>query len=75
GGAQGNDSSLGTVIGPSFAAEDVPGVIEKLIETYLEHRTEEERFIDTLRRIGVEPFKARVYRGTRDNKAKEVVNG
>ncbi len=75
GGAQGNDSSLGTVIGPSFAAEDVPDVVEKLIETYLEHRTEEERFIDTLRRIGVEPFKARVYGSARSRAVREVVNG
>ncbi|MFZ5509371.1 MAG: nitrite/sulfite reductase [Pseudomonadota bacterium] len=75
GGAQGNDSSLGTVIGPSFAAEDVPDVVEKLIETYLEHRTEEERFIDTLRRIGVEPFKARVYGSARSHAVREVVNG
>jgi sulfite reductase (NADPH) hemoprotein beta-component len=75
GGAQGNDSSLGTVIGPSFAAEDVPDVVEKLIETYLEHRTEEERFIDTVRRIGVEPFKARVYGSARSHAVREVVNG
>ncbi|HQR50744.1 MAG TPA: nitrite/sulfite reductase [Methylophilaceae bacterium] len=61
GGKQGSDASLGTVIGPSFPAEDVPGVIERLIATYIEERTEEERFIDTVRRIGVAPFKANVY--------------
>lgn len=61
GGKQGSDASLGTVIGPSFPAEEVPDVIEKLIATYIDTRTEEERFIDTVRRIGVAPFKARVY--------------
>jgi sulfite reductase (NADPH) hemoprotein beta-component len=61
GGKQGSDASIGTVIGPSFAAGEVPGVIQKLIETYIAQRTEEERFIDTVRRIGVAPFKANVY--------------
>jgi sulfite reductase (NADPH) hemoprotein beta-component len=61
GGKQGNDASLGTVIGPSFAAEEMPGVIERLIEVYIAERTPEERFIDTVRRIGVAPFKANVY--------------
>ena len=61
GGKQGNDASLGTVIGPSFAAEEMPGVVERLIEVYLAQRTPEERFIDTVRRIGVAPFKANVY--------------
>ena len=61
GGKQGNDASLGTVIGPSFAAEEMPGVVQRLIEVYIAQRTPEERFIDTVRRIGVEPFKSHVY--------------
>ncbi len=62
GGAQGVDASLGKVIGPAFAQDQVPDVIEKLIEVYLAGREgEEERFIDTVRRIGVEPFKDYVY--------------
>ena len=61
GGKQGSDASLGTVIGPSFAAEEIPGVVEKLIEIYIANRTDEERFIDTVRRIGVAPFKTHVY--------------
>jgi sulfite reductase (NADPH) hemoprotein beta-component len=53
---------LGKVIGPAFARADVPQVIEKLIECYLEQRdSEAERFIDTVQRIGVEPFKEKVY--------------
>jgi sulfite reductase (NADPH) hemoprotein beta-component len=61
GGKQGNDARLGSVIGPSFAAEEMPGVVQRLIEVYLRERTDEERFIDTVRRIGVEPFKSHVY--------------
>ncbi len=61
GGSQGNNAAIGTVIGPSFAAEEVPGVVQKLIETYVAQRTPEERFIDTLHRIGPAPFKANVY--------------
>jgi sulfite reductase (NADPH) hemoprotein beta-component len=63
GGNQGNEASIGTVIGPSFAAEEVPGVVEKLIETYIEQRHDDERFIDTVRRLGVTPFKGHVYAG------------
>ncbi len=61
GGKQGNDASIGTVIGPSFSAEEMPGVVQKLIEVYIRERTPEERFIDTARRLGIAPFKAHVY--------------
>lgn len=61
GGKQGNDASIGTVIGPSFSAEEMPGVIQRLIEVYVRERHDEEHFIDTVRRLGVAPFKAHVY--------------
>ena len=62
GGAQGNDASLGKVLGPAVSQAEVPDVIEKLIETYLARRdSDEERFIDVVRRIGIEPFKEHVY--------------
>jgi sulfite reductase (NADPH) hemoprotein beta-component len=62
GGAQGAGATLGKVIGPAFAQDQVPDVIEKLIEVYLAEREgEEERFIDTVRRIGIEPFKDYAY--------------
>lgn len=61
GGREGNHSSIGKVIGPSFAAKDVPDVVEKIIAVYVDHRHEEEIFIDTLARIGVAPFKLGVY--------------
>jgi sulfite reductase (NADPH) hemoprotein beta-component len=61
GGSQGLDATLGKVIGPSFAAADVPGVITALIDVYVDQRIDGERFLDTTRRIGLEPFKERVY--------------
>ncbi|MGC4012820.1 MAG: nitrite/sulfite reductase [Pseudomonas sp.] len=62
GGAQGVKSALGKVIGPSFSAAEVPDVIEALVQTYVEQRGAGERFVETVERIGLEPFKARVYR-------------
>ncbi len=62
GGQQGNNASLGKVIGPSFARADVPDVVEKLIAYYLEHRdSPEERFIDVVQRLGIDPFKRHIY--------------
>jgi sulfite reductase (NADPH) hemoprotein beta-component len=75
GGNQGNTRaggpgpSLGKVLGPSFARAEVPDVVEKLIETYLETRdSDAERFIDVVHRIGIEPFKTAVY-GNADQRA------
>ena len=48
----------GKVIGPSFAADEVPDVIEALLDTYRAQRGSGERFIDTVRRIGVTPLRA-----------------
>lgn len=61
GGAQGKDSALGKVIGPSFSADEIPGVIERIIDTFVLYRESEELFVDTLQRIGLEPFKEVVY--------------
>jgi sulfite reductase (NADPH) hemoprotein beta-component len=61
GGAQGNDSSLGKVIGRSFTFAQTPEVVGRLLEVYVRERFADERFIDTVRRIGHEPFKDHVY--------------
>jgi sulfite reductase (NADPH) hemoprotein beta-component len=71
GGAQGSQASLGKVLGPSVSQEQVPDVIEKLIDVYLERRdSEAERFIDVVRRIGIEPFKENVYGAHQGSKAR-----
>ena len=48
----------GKVIGPSFAASEVADVVEALLDTYRVYRRSGERFIDCVRRLGLEPFKA-----------------
>ena len=63
GGRQGNDTRLGKVLGPSFAADEVAQVVEQLIDVYLENRFADERFIDTFDRLGIEPYKACIYAG------------
>ena len=78
GGRQGNDTRLGKVIGPSFAAADMPDVVTKLLETYVSLREPEERFVDTVVRVGLDPFKLSVYGDSaknRANKNKEANNG
>jgi sulfite reductase (NADPH) hemoprotein beta-component len=59
--AGGYEPSVGKVIGPSFAAHEMPDVIEAVLDTFVAQRQDGELFIDTVRRIGIEPFKARVY--------------
>ncbi|EIK51166.1 nitrite and sulfite reductase 4Fe-4S region [Stutzerimonas stutzeri TS44] len=61
GGSQGKASALGKVIGPSFAADEVPEVIERVVETFVAYRESDESFVETFGRIGIEPFKERVY--------------
>ena len=48
----------GKVIGPSFAAAEVADVVEALLDTYRDQRTERETFINTVKRVGLDPFKA-----------------
>ncbi|MDE2401881.1 MAG: nitrite/sulfite reductase [Burkholderiales bacterium] len=61
GGADGShgspDATPGKVIGPSFAADEVADVVEALIETYRGQRNSNEKFLQTVRRVGLDPFK------------------
>ncbi|RMX03437.1 nitrite/sulfite reductase [Corticibacter populi] len=50
-------AQAGKVIGPSFSAGEVPDVIEALLTTYRDLRERGEHFIDTVRRVGIDPFK------------------
>ena len=55
-------AAVGRIIGPSFARDQVPGVVDRLIQTYLGLRdSEAERFIDVVDRVGIDPFKQDVY--------------
>ena len=61
GGSSHHDASIGKILGPSFARDEMPQVISKIIDVYVDKRTEEETFLDTYRRVGIDPFKERVY--------------
>ena len=61
GGNSGRDASIGQILGPSFAADEMPTVVSKVIDVYIQNRTPEELFLDTFQRIGMAPFKERVY--------------
>lgn len=80
GGAFGLEAAIGGVIGPSFAAADVPAVIERVVENYRMCRRPHERFIDTLHRVGPESFRAAAYETSTESTEsteyeREVANG
>jgi sulfite reductase (NADPH) hemoprotein beta-component len=62
GGSAENDASLGDRTGPSFSREDIGGAVQRIVEVYLERRnSEDETFLETYRRVGMAPFKSRLY--------------
>jgi len=61
GGNQGKPAALGKILGPSFERENMPDVIERILAAYVDLREEEETFLATYQRVGLEPFKERVY--------------
>ena len=71
GGEQGNNASIGKVIGPSFYANEIPDVITNVINTYVGERNGDEPFIETYRRIGVAPFKEAAYKDKNENAKKK----
>ena len=76
GGADGSDLSgaatPGKIVGPSFSATEVTDVLEAILETYREQREARETFIQTLRRVGHEPFKAAAHAARRDTARAEA---
>jgi sulfite reductase (NADPH) hemoprotein beta-component len=61
GGNSGTAAALGTVLGPAFSRAEVVAAIKTLLGVYLAHRNPDETFLDTYQRIGITPFKERVY--------------
>jgi sulfite reductase (NADPH) hemoprotein beta-component len=61
GGSPGEDASLAKIIGPAIAKDQVANTLEKILNVYTDKREDGERFIDTYRRIGLDPFKTAVY--------------
>ena len=64
GGSSRNQASIGKIIGPAFSEREIPIVIQTIVDTYLSIRTSDEEFIDTYKRVGIEPFKEKVYANT-----------
>ncbi len=61
GGSSDQNASLGDRLGPGLPQAEVPAAIRRIVDTYLTVREHEERFLDTYRRVGIEPFKEAVY--------------
>ena len=61
GGSASEEAALGKIIGRGFTGEEVVDVVDKILDTYLELRQEDESFIECFRRLGQDPFKERVY--------------
>ncbi len=61
GGSSANESSIGTILGPGFSADEVPDAVETIVNTYLALRHEGETFLEACRRVGNEPFKEALY--------------
>lgn len=61
GGDGSQTAAVGKIIGPAFPAARVLWAVEELIKTYVDIRKNGERFLDTWRRVGKEPFKRRLY--------------
>jgi sulfite reductase (NADPH) hemoprotein beta-component len=61
GGSGDTDASLAQILGPAVAVDAVPGAVDSLVQTYMLHRKDGERFLDTVRRTGLQPFKEAVY--------------
>jgi sulfite reductase (NADPH) hemoprotein beta-component len=63
GGAADETASIGEIVGPAFSSENVVDAVETVVDTYLAQRQDGERFIDTYRRVGMDPFKEALYAG------------
>ncbi len=61
GGSGAEDASLGKIAGPGFDEDGIVDAVERTIEKYRDLRQEGERFLDTYRRVGMDPFKEAIY--------------
>ena len=61
GGSGAEDAAIGEIMGPGFGEHEIGPAVERVVEAYLKLRRDGERFLDTYRRIGMEPFKNVAY--------------
>jgi sulfite reductase (NADPH) hemoprotein beta-component len=61
GGSGAEDASVGQIMGRGFGEHEIVDAVERVVDAYLALRQTGERFLDTCRRVGLEPFKAAAY--------------
>ncbi|WP_422365791.1 nitrite/sulfite reductase [Pelagibius sp.] len=61
GGSADENAAVGKIVGPAFSYDDVVDAIDSIVATYLDRRQEDEKFNDTYARIGIAPFKEKLY--------------
>lgn len=61
GGDSSENAAIGKILGPSFSQDEIADVVEKIIDVYIDNRIADESFIDVVNRLGLKPFKERVY--------------
>ena len=61
GGSPDEQAALGDIVGKSLPADEVAPAIQRTLDRYLQIRTDGERFIDTVRRVGPDPFRDAIY--------------
>lgn len=61
GGSADNETALGKIVGPAFSQDEIPDVVEKIVNVYKQQRADNEVFLNTFNRIGLEPFKMALY--------------
>ena len=61
GGSADENAAVGDIVGPAFTEDEIVGAIETIVETFVANRKDGEIFLDTYRRIGIDPFKETLY--------------
>ncbi|MEN9896816.1 MAG: hypothetical protein RLZZ66_465 [Pseudomonadota bacterium] len=61
GGSSSNEAAIGERLGPSIPKADVAQAVETILNVYIQIRLDEESFLETVKRVGIDPFKEKVY--------------
>jgi sulfite reductase (NADPH) hemoprotein beta-component len=61
GGSSDNEAAIGDRLGPSVAKNQITNAIKQILDVYVQQRLDDEAFLQTVKRVGLEPFKAKVY--------------
>ena len=61
GGSADENAAIGKIVGPAFSYDDVVDAVDTIVDTYLGLRQDNEKFNDTYARVGITPFKEKLY--------------